>query len=99
MSLGLDLDTLDQVSRATAVVRRGTVKISAHLDAARPSLNLTQSRIMQLTAQGLTDETIARHLRCSVAAVRLHLDEVYTRLDLTTDADPRVSAVLWWVTR
>lgn len=99
MSAGLDLDALDAASRASSVVRKGTVKINAHLAGQSPRLTLTQSRTLQLAAQGLSDDAIARQLRCSKVTVMTTLLAVYELLELPTNVDRRVCAVLWWVTR
>jgi len=101
VSAGLDLDALDTAARASTVVRRGTVKISAHLAGTNPQLKLAETRVLQLAAQGLQDWAIARQLRCSPQAVIEIFGDIFAKLGLDDDSDlnARVAAVLWWVTR
>lgn len=107
MTAGLNLDALeaavrdgDGVARST-VVRAGRVKIPTWLSTTTVELTLVQSAVLRLAAQGLRNREIATQLRTSVPAVESTLSTIYKKLDVDTDAqhDPRVCAVLWWVTR
>jgi len=101
MSAVLNDEALDQLAQARKIMRVGTVKISADLASQRPALTVTEGRVLQLAAQGMSDVLIARTIRCSLQAVLDALRSIYGKLQLPIDGsiDERTCAVIWWVTR
>ncbi len=49
-------------------------------DPDRPPLTRQQRRILQLVAEGLTNDEIARRLSRSPGTVKKHLDDIYARM-------------------
>jgi DNA-binding NarL/FixJ family response regulator len=57
-------------------------------------LTAREHEVLGLMAEGLTNNSIAKRLFVSEAAVRKHVGNVFAKLDLDPASDRRVSAVL-----
>lgn len=94
------LDNLDRVTAGGTVVDPDVVR---HLVTRRrndgPLATLTprEREVLALMAEGYTNPTIAEHLVVSEAAVRKHVGNIFAKLDLDSDSDRRVSAVLTYL--
>ncbi|WP_291812906.1 response regulator transcription factor [Cellulomonas sp.] len=91
-----------ELVRALAAVARGQVVIDPALvdrsvamaDTPLARLSAAQFRVLQLVAQGQSNDAVANALDISPKAVEAHLSHIYRLLDLPPGANNRVAAVL-----
>ncbi|MCC2313711.1 response regulator transcription factor [Cellulomonas xiejunii] len=91
-----------ELVRVLAAVARGQVVIDpalvdrsvAMVDTPLARLSAAQFRVLQLVAQGQSNDTVAQALDISPKAVEAHLSHIYKLLDLPPGANNRVAAVL-----
>jgi DNA-binding NarL/FixJ family response regulator len=91
-----------ELVRALAAVARGQVVIDPALvdrsvamaDTPLARLSAAQFRVLQLVAQGQSNDAVAKELDISPKAVEAHLSHIYRLLDLPPGANNRVAAVL-----
>lgn len=87
---------------AIAAARRGDTMIDPHVlrrltrrrGSSLASLTDRQFEVLRLVAQGLSNQGIAERLRLSVKSVENHLGAVYAALDIPSEQNQRVAAVL-----
>lgn len=91
------LDTLDRVAAGGTVIDPEVVRqllSRRRHDAPMARLTPREHEVLGLMAEGLTNDSIAKGLYVTEAAVRKHVGNIFAKLDLDSASDRRVSAVL-----
>lgn len=91
------LDTLDRVAAGGTVIDPEVVRqllSRRRHDAPMARLTPREHEVLGLMAEGLTNDSIAKGLYVTEAAVRKHVGNIFAKLDLDPASDRRVSAVL-----
>lgn len=104
-----DLDELlaavGQVAQGGSVIDPKVVEVLVAARAARAGskldrLTAREQEVLEHVAEGKTNAAIARDLYLSERAVEKHINSIFTKLDLSFEADvnKRVRAVVLWLT-
>ena len=99
--LGVLTDAISRIGSGGTVVDPEVVAQMLVHSPASPLERLTEREreVLQLIAQGLSNQAICQHLYLSEGAVEKHISSIFAKLDLSADAGQhrRVLAVLAWL--
>ena len=71
--------------------------MTVHNKAWQGILSPRQAEVLELIADGLTNQQIARDLGLGIETIRTHVCCIYTKLDIASSRTPRVLAARWWI--
>ncbi len=87
-------ETVRAVAEGQVVIDPEVVRIAVPRRGPLAALSATQTRVLRMVAQGLTNAAVAQMLGTTAKSVEAHLTATYRLLEVDTTHNPRVAAVL-----